>query len=57
VLSIKIAMHFNIANNAFIYFSSFALTIIISALSYEIVEKYFIKKKVKYSSVVSGDNA
>ncbi len=57
VLSIKIAMHFNITNNAFIYFSSFAFTIIISALSYEIFEKYFIKKKVKYSSVLSGENA
>ena len=31
-------------------------TIVISAISYEVLEKFFIKKKLRYSNVVSGDN-
>jgi len=56
VLSIKVCMHFNIVNNVYIYTSSFLSTLIAAGLSYQFFEKRFIKMKVKYSSVVSGEN-
>jgi len=39
------------------YTFSTGLTIVISGISYAWYEKYFIKKKVKFSKIVSGDNA
>jgi peptidoglycan/LPS O-acetylase OafA/YrhL len=32
------------------------VTIILSAISYELFEKFFIKRKIKYSKIISGDN-
>jgi len=57
VVSIKIFMHFNIAENIFIYPCSILLTIILAHVSYNYFEKRFIKMKVKFSKVISGDNA
>ncbi len=37
--------------------SFFASTFLIAALSYEFLETYFIKLKLKFSKIVSGDNA
>lgn len=44
-------------NNYLIYFFSIATTIFISAVSYELFEKFFIKKKVFFSRIISGENA
>jgi peptidoglycan/LPS O-acetylase OafA/YrhL len=38
-------------------FTETLLTVIISSLSYELLEKHFLKKKLKYSTLISGDNA
>jgi peptidoglycan/LPS O-acetylase OafA/YrhL len=38
------------------HLSSLLITIIISGLSYWIYESYFIKKKINYSKILSGDN-
>ncbi|GAB3255393.1 acyltransferase [Larkinella harenae] len=43
-------------NNWLLYSASIILTILLAAASYEWFERRFIKAKVKYSKVVSGDN-
>jgi peptidoglycan/LPS O-acetylase OafA/YrhL len=40
----------------FVYAASFLLTILTATLSYEFFEKKFIKAKIKYSPIISGDN-
>lgn len=42
---------------ALIYIVSIFLTILVSAVSYRYFEEIFIKKKVKFSCIVSGENA
>jgi peptidoglycan/LPS O-acetylase OafA/YrhL len=56
VLSIKCLNSFNSTNNSLLYFLSFTLSIVASAISYGFFEKRFIKMKLKYSTVVSGEN-
>jgi peptidoglycan/LPS O-acetylase OafA/YrhL len=56
VLSIKILHHFGWVNNMMIYTLSTLLTLIVAVCSYEVFEKYFIKNKRKYSSILSGEN-
>lgn len=56
VLSIKLVQAFNSQNNLLIYGLSLAMSIGISALSYEFFEKRFIKMKVKYANIISGEN-
>jgi peptidoglycan/LPS O-acetylase OafA/YrhL len=55
VLSIKVLQALNMANNALIYILSFVLSIGVSTVSYHYFELYFIKKKIKYSNVLSGE--
>jgi peptidoglycan/LPS O-acetylase OafA/YrhL len=43
--------------NLLIYSLSLSLTVLISAMSYELFEKPFLKLKVRFSAIVSGDNA
>ena len=43
--------------NALIYALSIILVVLISTVSYEFFEKPFLKLKVRFSTVVSGDNA
>lgn len=43
--------------NVLYYAVAITVTIIIASLSYEYFEKWFITAKVKYSKIVSGDNA
>lgn len=45
-----------IGENLILYGSSIVLTLLISSISYQFYEKYFILKKIKFSSIVSGDN-
>ena len=57
ILSIKIAIFINYTTNWLLYPLSVILTILISAISYKYYESIFLKYKVKYSKVVSGDNS
>ena len=57
IISIKLLQYFKIANNYFIYTLSFLVVILIAALSYELFEKRFIRKKVRFSNIISGDEA
>ncbi len=43
--------------NILYYIVAITVTVAIASLSYEYFEKWFIKTKVKYSKIVSGDNA
>lgn len=45
------------SQSALIYCLSIVTTIIISSVSYELFEKFFIKKKITFSKIVSGENA
>lgn len=54
---IKFSIYLNIPNNYFIYPLVFILTILISSLSYDFFEKKFIDKKIKFSDILSGENA
>ena len=57
IFSIK-ALIFLRLNNLFLqYFCSIVITILLAGLSYKFYESYFINLKVKFSKIVSGDNA
>lgn len=43
--------------NMMLYALSLGLTVIMSDISYRFLEKYFIKKKSKFSKILSGENA
>ena len=57
VFSLKISQQLNMALDYIIYPLAFISVIALSVLSYEFYEKKFINKKIKYSEIVSGDNA
>jgi peptidoglycan/LPS O-acetylase OafA/YrhL len=46
-----------VLESAMVYVISLAFTIIIASLSYEYIEKRFIKRKRKFTTVVSGEDA
>lgn len=56
VIALKTLIYFNISTVFMQYALSIGVTVLISWLSYEFFEKYFIKKKIKFSKVLSGDN-
>lgn len=56
VITLKGLNMFGITNTLLQYVVSILLTVIISGLSYKFFESYFIKKKVKFSKILSGDN-
>lgn len=58
VIAIKIGEKLDIIDNHFLIFCiAFVFTTMIATVSYEIIEKKFIRLKLKYSQVISGDNA
>lgn len=62
VISIKVAALLVspdnlVASNTIYYISTFGLCILMAVISYELFEKRFLKAKVKYSKIISGDNA
>ena len=57
ICAIKICLLLHITANWLLYVAILILTIILAVASYHFFELYFIKKKLKYSSVISGDNA
>jgi len=44
-------------NSVVLYLTCTILTICIAAISYELFESRFIRMKIKYSTIVTGDNA
>jgi peptidoglycan/LPS O-acetylase OafA/YrhL len=57
VCSIRFLQKLDLFNNYYLYPVSIAFAIIISSVSYEFFEKRFIRRKHKYSKVISGENA
>ena len=57
VITLKALMLLGIKNPFVQHFCSLIVTIIIAGLSYRLYESYFINKKIKFSKIVSGDNA
>ncbi|GAB3342707.1 acyltransferase [Larkinella ripae] len=56
IIAFKVLQPIAPGNNWLLYSASILLTILLAAASYEWFERRFIKAKVKYSKVVSGDN-
>lgn len=56
VLTIKIMVHFYALNNFWLYIISFLTSIGISALSYEYLEKFFLRKKDKFAKILSTNS-
>jgi peptidoglycan/LPS O-acetylase OafA/YrhL len=56
VITLKSLIFFNINNIIFQYVLSFALTVIISGISYKYFESYFLRKKTRFSKILSGEN-
>ncbi len=54
---LNIMLKFHHSNNIVVYILSFGITIALSSFSYTFFEKLFIEKKIKFSSLISGDNA
>jgi peptidoglycan/LPS O-acetylase OafA/YrhL len=57
VLCLKVEILYKCINDLLLYPFVFLLVVLISSLSYEFYEIYFIDKKAKYSKITSGDNA
>lgn len=57
VITIKILYSYGFDNILVHYIAGTLLSVIVAALSYELIESKFIKRKVKYSKIISGDNA
>ena len=57
VIALKVLSYWGISNPFMQHSFSIIVTIIIAGLSYRFYESYFINKKVKFSKIISGDNA
>jgi peptidoglycan/LPS O-acetylase OafA/YrhL len=57
VLAIRGLQQLRFNNDYLLYPVVILLTILIASLSYELFENWFIKKKIKYSKMLSGENA
>lgn len=57
VITLKILAIFKIDNIVIQYLSVISITILIAGVSYRYFESYFIQKKLKFSKILSGDNA
>lgn len=55
--AIKLCLFIHLTQTIVLYLLSLLIAIALAAFSYHFYEKYFIKKKPKYSIVISGDNA
>jgi peptidoglycan/LPS O-acetylase OafA/YrhL len=56
VCAIKCCLWLNYPYNILIYPLAITIAVVLSAFSYHFFEKYFIRKKIKYSAIISGDN-
>ncbi len=56
VCAVKLCLFVNYPRNILVYPLAISIAILIAAVSYAFFEKYFIRKKIKYSAIISGDN-
>lgn len=56
VCAIKLCLLLQVTYSFLLYPLSVIIAIALSAVSYRILEKYFIRKKTRYSAIISGDN-
>lgn len=54
VLVIRVLLHYGVFNNYLLTVLVTVFTCLVAALSYEFFEKWFLKKKVNFSRVISG---
>jgi len=57
VLSIRLLQSLGAMSGSLLYPLACLMTVAIAALSYEAFEKRFIRKKLRFSALISGDNA
>ena len=57
VVALKILMMLGLVRFGSVYILSILLTIVLAGLSYRFYEKPFIARKIRFSKIVSGDNA
>ncbi len=55
--AIKFCIILKITSNWILYPSAFIMALVFAAFSWHFYEQYFIKKKIKYSTIITGDNA
>jgi peptidoglycan/LPS O-acetylase OafA/YrhL len=55
--AIKLCLLIHLTQSVILYLFSLLIAVALAAVSYHFYEKFFIKKKPKYSVVISGDNA
>ena len=56
VLTVNLAIWMGLTNNIFIYPLSVILSVLIAGLSYKYFESYFLRFKLNYSAIRSGDD-
>lgn len=56
VICLKVLTYFNVMSNLGIILSTFLLTIFMAGISYRFFESRFIRRKKKFSNIVSGEN-
>jgi peptidoglycan/LPS O-acetylase OafA/YrhL len=56
VCSIKLCLLLQYTHSYLLYPLAVVIAIALSAVSYRVLEKYFIRKKAKYSVIISGDS-
>jgi len=54
--AVKLCLLVQYTGNGLLYPLAVIIAIVLAAISYRFLEKYFIKKKTKYGVIVSGDN-
>ncbi len=55
--SYKICVTIHTADSIVLYALSIGISLLLAMLSWHTLERYFIKQKIKYSPIISGDNA
>lgn len=55
LIAIKLLLFFSFSHWLPIYLLSFLLTILLAGLSYRFYEQYFIRKKIRFTKIPSGD--
>ena len=56
VCAVKLCLLVNYPRNILVYPLAICIAILLAAVSYSLFEKYFIRKKINYSAIISGDN-
>ena len=57
IISLNLAIYLNFTTNWLLYPLSLILTIFIAAISYKYYESVFLRLKIRFSNIVSGDNS